>query len=107
MAIIHADNSNFKSEVLDSKGTVLVDFFATWCGATWCGPCKMLAPVLEKVADKHPDVKVVKVDVDQANALASSYGVMGVPTILVFKNGEIVNKAVGYRNEAGLEAMIN
>ena len=88
MAIIHADNSNFKSEVLDSKGTVLVDFF-------------------EKVADKHPDVKVVKVDVDQANALASSYGVMGVPTILVFKNGEIVNKAVGYRNEAGLEAMIN
>ena len=102
MAIIHADNSNFKSEVLDSKGTVLVDFFATWCG-----PCKMLAPVLEKVADKHPDVKVVKVDVDQANALASSYGVMGVPTILVFKNGEIVNKAVGYRNEACLEAMIN
>ncbi len=102
MAIIHADNNNFKSEVLDSKGTVLVDFFATWCG-----PCKMLAPVLEKVADKHPDVKVVKVDVDQANALASSYGVMGVPTILVFKNGEIVNKAVGYRNEAGLEAMIN
>ena len=102
MAIIHADNSNFKSEVLDSKGTVLVDFFATWCG-----PCKMLAPVLEKVADKHPDVKVVKVDVDHANALASSYGVMGVPTILVFKNGEIVNKAVGYRNEAGLEAMIN
>ena len=102
MAIIHADNSNFKSEVLESKGTVLVDFFATWCG-----PCKMLAPVLEKVADKHPDVKVVKVDVDQANALASSYGVMGVPTILVFKNGEIVNKAVGYRNEASLEAMIN
>ena len=102
MAIIHADNSNFKSEVLDSKGTVLVDFFATWCG-----PCKMLAPVLEKVADKHPDVKVVKVDVDQANALDSSYVFMGVPTILVFKNGEIVNKAVGYRNEAGLEAMIN
>lgn len=102
MAIIHADNSNFKSEVLESKGTVLVDFFATWCG-----PCKMLAPVLEKVADKHPDVKVVKVDVDQANTLASSYGVMGVPTILVFKNGEIVNKAVGYKNEAGLEAMIN
>lgn len=101
MDIVHATEQNFTAEVLNAQGTVLVDFFATWCG-----PCKMLAPVLEKVADKHPDVKVVKVDVDQANALAAQYGVMGVPTMIVFKDGQIVNKAVGYKNEAGVEAML-
>lgn len=101
MNIVHANEQNFAAEVLNAQGTVLVDFFATWCG-----PCKMLAPVLEKVADKHPDVKVVKVDVDQANALAAQYGVMGVPTMIVFKDGQIVNKAVGYKNEAGVEAML-
>ena len=92
MAIVHADTDGFRNEVLDAKGTVLVDFFATWCG-----PCKMLGPVLEKVADKHPDVKVVKVDVDQASDLAIRYGVQGVPTMIVFKDGQIVNKAVGYK----------
>ena len=66
----------------------------------------MLAPVLEKVADKHPDVKIVKVDVDQSSDLASKYGVMGVPTMIVFKDGQIANKAVGYKNEAGVEAML-
>lgn len=101
MAILHADGNTFEAEVLNAKGTVLVDFFATWCG-----PCKMLSPVLEKVAEKHPDVKVVKVDVDQASDLASQYGVMGVPTMIVFKDGQIANKAVGYKSEAGVEALI-
>ena len=101
MAILHADGKTFEAEVLNAKGTVLVDFFATWCG-----PCKMLSPVLEKVAEKHPDVKVVKVDVDQASDLASQYGVMGVPTMIVFKDGQIANKAVGYKSEAGVEALI-
>ena len=101
MAILHADGNTFETEVLNTKGTVLVDFFATWCG-----PCKMLSPVLEKVAEKHPDVKVVKVDVDQASDLASQYGVMGVPTMIVFKDGQIANKAVGYKSEAGVEALI-
>ena len=99
MSISHADGNTFETEVLNAKGTVLVDFFATWCG-----PCKMLSPVLEKVAEKHPDVKVVKVDVDQASDLASQYGVMGVPTMIVFKDGQIANKAVGYKSEAGVEA---
>lgn len=101
MAILHADGNTFETEVLNANGTVLVDFFATWCG-----PCKMLSPVLEKVAEKHPDVKVVKVDVDQASDLASQYGVMGVPTMIVFKDGQIANKAVGYKSEAGVEALI-
>ena len=91
MAVIHASQADFDNVVLNANGTVLVDFFATWCG-----PCKMLAPVLEKVADKHPDVKIVKVDVDQSSDLASKYGVMGVPTMIVFKDGQIANKAVGY-----------
>lgn len=102
MAVVHIDENSFKAEVLESKGTVLVDFFATWCG-----PCKMLSPVLERVAEKHPEVKVVKVDVDQANDLAVEYGVMGVPTMILFKDGEIANKAVGFRNEAAVEAMIS
>lgn len=101
MAVIHASQADFDNVVLNAKGTVIVDFFATWCG-----PCKMLAPVLEKVADKHPDVKIVKVDVDQSSDLASKYGVMGVPTMIVFKDGQIANKAVGYKNEAGVEAML-
>ena len=102
MAIIHTDtSSSFDSEVLNASGTVLVDFFATWCG-----PCKMLSPVLERVADKHSDIKVVKVDVDKAPDLASRYGVMGVPTMIVFKDGQISTKSVGYKNEAGVEALL-
>lgn len=102
MAIIHTDtSSSFESEVLNTSGTVLVDFFATWCG-----PCKMLSPVLERVADKHSDIKVVKVDVDKAPDLASRYGVMGVPTMIVFKDGQISTKSVGYKNEAGVEALL-
>ncbi len=102
MAIIHTDtSSSFESEVLNASGTVLVDFFATWCG-----PCKMLSPVLERVADKHSDIKVVKVDVDKAPDLASRYGVMGVPTMIVFKDGQISTKSVGYKNEAGVEALL-
>ena len=102
MAIIHTDtSSSFESEVLNASGTVQVDFFATWCG-----PCKMLSPVLERVADKHSDIKVVKVDVDKAPDLASRYGVMGVPTMIVFKDGQISTKSVGYKNEAGVEALL-
>lgn len=102
MEIIHTDtSSSFESEVLNTSGTVLVDFFATWCG-----PCKMLSPVLERVADKHSDIKVVKVDVDKAPDLASRYGVMGVPTMIVFKDGQISTKSVGYKNEAGVEALL-
>lgn len=102
MAIIHTDtSSSFESEVLNASGTVLVDFFATWCG-----PCKMLSPVLERVADKHSDIKVVKVDVDKAPDLASRYGVMGVPTMIVFKDGQISTKSVGYKNESGVEALL-
>ena len=101
MAINHINEDAFKDEVLLAKEPVLVDFFATWCG-----PCKMLTPVLEKFASKHPEVKVLKVDVDENNDLAANYGVQGVPTLLLFKDGQVVNQAVGFRNEAALEELI-
>ena len=101
MAVEHINENQFKSVVLDSQKPVLVDFFATWCG-----PCRQMSPVLDQIASERNDVKIVKVDVDQSSDLASKYGVMGVPTMIVFKDGQIANKAVGYKNEAGVEAML-
>ncbi len=84
------------------EGKVLVDFFATWCG-----PCKMLSPVIEQIANANPDLKVVKVDVDEAPAIASKYGIQAIPTLFLLKDGEIVNQAMGYMNRNQLENFIN
>jgi thioredoxin 1 len=87
--------ANFKSEVLDFKGKVLVDFWATWCG-----PCQMLAPVIEDISTELGDkVKVVKVDVDSEPALASEYGVVSIPTVIIFDNGKKVSSLVGFRQK--------
>ena len=86
MAEVILNNDNFKAEVLDAKGLVLVDFWATWCG-----PCKMLAPTVSEIADEYEGkVKVCKLDVDQAMDIAMSYGVASIPTLILFKDGEIV-----------------
>ena len=84
------------------EGTVLVDFFATWCG-----PCKMLSPVLEEVSEENSNVTIVKVDVDEAGALAAQYGIQAVPTLILFKNGERVDVRMGYQNKNQLLAFIN
>ena len=82
-------NHVFKEEI---KGdTVVVDFFATWCG-----PCKMLSPILEKFASDHPEVKVLKVDVDDFTEIAREFGVTSIPTLVLFNNGEIVDKKIGF-----------
>ena len=84
------------------EGTVLVDFFATWCG-----PCKMLSPVIEQVANEHPELKVVKVDTDEAPGIAAKYGIQAIPTLFLLKDGKIVASQMGYMNKNQLENFIN
>ena len=101
--VVVLDSGNFKSEVLDSSIPVLVDFWASWCG-----PCRMIAPIIDQLADEFDGkVKIGKVNVDENRELASQYRVMSIPALLVFKNGQIVNQAVGARPKAELEKMLN
>ena len=94
---------NNKSDFVDAtaSGTVLVDFYANWCG-----PCKMLAPVLEQFANDMPDVQVVKVDVDVVSDVAKEFGVVSIPTLILCKEGEIVDKQVGFMNINQLKAFV-
>jgi len=94
MAHITGTSSNFQSEVVNSQGLVLVDFWATWCG-----PCQMLAPIIDEIATEKKDLKVVKVDVDSENELASKYNVSGIPTVLIFQNGQLVDTIVGFHQK--------
>ena len=84
------------------EGTVLVDFFATWCG-----PCKMLSPLLEEVAEENPNLLVLKIDVDEVGDLAARYGIQAIPTLMLFKNGQRVETRMGYQNKNQLVAFIN
>lgn len=101
MAAIVITKENFGSEVLKAEGTVLVDFWATWCG-----PCRMLSPIVDEVASEHPDVKVGKINVDEQPELAQQFGIMSIPTLLVFKNGEKVQESVGLIPKEKVEALI-
>ena len=102
MAVIHLNKSNFETEVLKTKGVVLVDFYATWCG-----PCKMTGPIIERLAEEIKEVKFVKVDVDQNQELSSQYQVFSIPTFLIFKDGQVVNQFVGALGKEGFLAEIN
>ncbi len=90
--MIHVTKDTFQREVLDAKGTVLVDFWASWCG-----PCKMIAPVLEEIEAEKPDVKIAKVNVDEEMDLAMQYQITGIPALLVFRDGNLQNRSVGVR----------
>lgn len=96
--ITHAD---FQQEVLESKTTVLVDFWASWCG-----PCRMLTPILEELAAENPQVKVCKVNIDEEPELASAYQVMSIPTLIVFKDGKAVNQSLGVRPKKQILEML-
>jgi thioredoxin 1 len=98
----HADETNFGELVLESEVPVLVDFYADWCG-----PCRMIAPVLEELARETTDVKIVKVNVDQGPQLAARYGVNSIPTLKVFEDGKVVAEHVGLANKARLKALLD
>lgn len=90
MAVIKVNKESFETEVLKAEGKVLVDFFADWCG-----PCKMLSPIVDEVAEENHGIKVCKINVDDEPELAMRYNVMSIPTLVVIENGEEVNKSVG------------
>ena len=101
MAIVNITNANFKAEVLDSDKKVLVDFWAPWCG-----PCRMVSPIVDEIGQENDAIKVAKVNIDEEPQLAAQYGVMSIPTLMVFENGEIADKAVGARNKAFILQML-
>ena len=102
MAEIQLTDQNFEQEVLHADMPVLVDFWASWCG-----PCQMLAPVIAEIAEEYAGkVKVGKVNVDEQPNLANRYGIASIPTVMLFKNGEVVNNSLGYRPKNDLETML-
>ena len=101
MSVKNLTANNFENEILNSTGISLVDFYADWCG-----PCKMVAPVVEQIAEERSDITVAKVNVNESPDLATKYGVKNIPTLMVFKNGILTSKAVGYHSKSDLLAIV-
>ena len=101
MAVMHLKSDTFDAEALKGDKTVLVDFYADWCG-----PCKMMGPIVEELAQEHDELKVCKLNVDDAPDIAARYGVMSIPTIIAFKNGASVGKLVGTQSKDALLKLV-
>ena len=101
MSIINLTKDSYHNDVMETEKVVVIDFWATWCG-----PCKMMAPVVEEVAKDYPDVKVCKVNVDEEPELSNAFKIVSIPTIVVIKNGEIIDSVVGYRPKEDIEKII-
>ena len=101
MSAININKNNFQNEVLNSDKKVLLDFWAPWCG-----PCRMVAPIVEEIADERPDIKVGKINVDEEVELASQFGIMSIPTLVVIEKGKIVNQAMGARPKEAILGML-
>ena len=101
MKALHINKDNFHKEVLNSDRPVLLDFFASWCG-----PCRMVGPILDEIAEEREDIKVCKVDIDEQPELASRYRIMSVPTIMVLKDGQVVEQSIGAKPKHQILAMV-
>ncbi len=102
MAVITITKENFKEEVINSDKPVLLDFWAAWCG-----PCRMVSPIVEQIAEERADIKVGKINVDEQTELATAFRVMSIPTLVAVKDGKIVNQSVGVQPKAGILALLD
>ena len=102
MSVLKVTKANFENEVVKSKKPVLLDFWAAWCG-----PCRMVSPIVDEIAEENENVLVGKVNVDEEPELASAFGVMSIPMLVVMKDGQIVNKSVGARPKAAILDMLD
>ena len=102
MSVLHITKENFENEVLKSDRPVLLDFWASWCG-----PCRMVSPIIDEIAEETTDKKVCKINVDEQPELAQAFGVMSIPTLVVMKDGEVVGKSVGVKSKEAILHMLN
>ena len=101
MSVININKNNFQNEVLNSDKKVLLDFWAPWCG-----PCRLVAPIVKEIAGERHDIKVGKINVDEEAELASQFGIMSIPTLVVIENGKIINQAMGARSKESILGML-
>ena len=101
MSAININKNNFQNEIMDSEKTVLLDFWTSWCA-----PCRMVVPIIEEIAGERPDIKVGKINVDEQPELASKFGIMSIPTLVVMKNGKIVQQVSGARPKNAILEML-
>ncbi|MDD7453255.1 MAG: thioredoxin [Blautia obeum] len=101
MSAININKNNFQNEIMDSEKTVLLDFWASWCA-----PCRMVVPIIEEIAGERPDIKVGKINVDEQPELASEFSIMSIPTLVVMKNGKIVQQVSGARPKNAILEML-
>ncbi len=101
MSAININKNNFQNEIMDSEKTVLLDFWAPWCA-----PCRMVVPIIEEITGERPDIKVGKINVDEQPELASKFGIMSIPTLVVMKNGKIVQQVSGARPKKAILEML-